>query len=359
MKLGIDISTIIYNTGVSEYTKNLVRQLLIIDSQNSYTLFGGSLRRSKEIRQFVQSVTNEKVIGKVIPLAPVFADLLWNRLHTFSIETLIGPVDLFHTSDWSEPPSKAKKVTTVHDIVPLLYPQWSHPKIVAVHKRKLDWVKRESNGIIVPSETTRNDLLKFGFPEEKVVVIPEAPHEIYGKSSEKSINETKKFFGIKKKYLLAVGVTPRKNIQRIIDAFNKLRDGSFELVVVGHQFTTFNRQKSVKFIGFVHEKYIADLFAGAETLVYPSLYEGFGLPILNAYKSSIPVVTSNLGSMKEIGEGSILVDPYSIDSIKQGIIQAIKNKEKLTAFGRRYVKKYSWSKTAHQTLKFYEKVVHI
>ncbi|KKQ96568.1 MAG: hypothetical protein UT23_C0029G0007, partial [Candidatus Woesebacteria bacterium GW2011_GWA1_39_12] len=107
MKIAIDISQSIYGTGVSWYTRSLVENLLTLDDQNEYLLFGGSLRRLGELRKFAK--------GKYYPIPPSLADFIWNRLHVLPIENLIGEVDVFHSSDWTQPPSKAFKVTTVHD----------------------------------------------------------------------------------------------------------------------------------------------------------------------------------------------------------------------------------------------------
>src|SRR3990167_2162611 len=155
MRVAIDISQIVYGTGVSVYTKNLVENLLRIDRENDYVLFAGSLRRKKDVLSIFPD-------ARVFPIPPTLADLLWNRLHTLPIEKLIGNIDVFHTSDWAEPPSRAFKVTTVHDLAPFLYPNL-FPRdiirnIVDAHKYKLSWVRKETKRIIVPTYATKKDL---------------------------------------------------------------------------------------------------------------------------------------------------------------------------------------------------------
>src|SRR5258708_24635793 len=105
MKIGIDISQIIYGTGVSVYTQELVSHLLKIDRDNQYILFGGSLRRRKDLKRYTNNV---------LPLSPTLADLIWNRLHVFNIEKFIGKIDVLHSSDWTEPPTKDRKSTRLN-----------------------------------------------------------------------------------------------------------------------------------------------------------------------------------------------------------------------------------------------------
>src|SRR3989337_3862196 len=142
MKVGIDISGVIYETGVSVYTKNLVENLLKIDTLNEYVLFGGSLRRFGELQGKALSLLAKRPNCKatIYPIAPSLAHFLWNRLHVFPIENLVGKIDVFHSSDWTQPKTKAFSITTIHDLVPLLYPKLSHPKIVSTHRARLKWV---------------------------------------------------------------------------------------------------------------------------------------------------------------------------------------------------------------------------
>src|SRR6266404_2867139 len=116
MKIGIDISQVVYGTGVSIYTQEIVRNLLKIDMENQYVLLGGSLRRKKELEQFINRL--RVTDSKVILLSPAVADLIWNRFHMLNVEKFIGKVDIFHSSDWTQPPTNAFKVTTVHDLSP-------------------------------------------------------------------------------------------------------------------------------------------------------------------------------------------------------------------------------------------------
>ncbi len=359
MKIAIDISPIVYGTGVSLYTKELVKALLKIDSKNHYILFGGSLRRKDELSNFLGSLNAPNFTGKVFSIAPSLADILWNRFHKLPIESLIGKVDVFHSSDWTQPTSAAYKVTTIHDLVPIKYPEWSNEKIVSVHRRRLGWVKDEVDSIIVPSKQTKIDLMEIGFKGRNVEIISESVNSDFVRTSDKEIAEAKRNFKIDGKYLIGIGINIRKNTQRIIEAFMNLTAlpnfGNYKLVLVGHPYTSVNTSKEVIITGHIDDHDYSALLSGAEALIYPSLYEGFGIPILEAMKVGTPVVTSHVGSMREVaGNAAILVDPLSVDSITAGIKKAITLQKSLIVKGKKREKEFSWEKAAEMTLKVYE-----
>jgi glycosyltransferase involved in cell wall biosynthesis len=359
MKIAIDISPIIYGTGVSVYTKNLVENLLSIDKENQYLLFGGSLRRQNELRDYVGSLNNKNIQRNILPTPPLLADVVWNRLHIFPIENIVGNIDVFHASDWTQPPAKAFKVTTIHDLVPIKHPEYSLPKLVAVHRRRLKWVCKEVDKIIVPSNETKKDAVSIGIEENKIVVIPEAPDPVFKPSSESEINIVKSKFGIRGKYTVSIGVNPRKNTEKIVESIRKIRKdkkyGDFTHVVVGHKYVDQPKRYGIMYTGHVESSDIVKLYSGASALIYPSLYEGFGLPILEAYACKTPVVTSDLGSMREIGKGAaVLVNPKKMASIVNGIRKVLDSPDKYINLGLKRVKKYSWKKTAQMTLKVYQ-----
>src|SRR3989344_9162847 len=155
MKIAVDISQIVYTgSGVARYTTNLVKSLCKYDTTNKYTFFFSSLRGKlpKEIEKLI--LVKHQLVKLKIP--PTVLDFVWNRLHIVPIETFVGPQDIFISSDWTQPPTKAKKVTIIHDLIAYKYPDELHPKtelsvrslnlssnIVAIQKRRLNWVKRE------------------------------------------------------------------------------------------------------------------------------------------------------------------------------------------------------------------------
>lgn len=347
MKIGIDISQIVYGTGVSVYTKNLVNSLLKIDKENEYVLFGASLRRRKEILEaFPQA--------KVVPIPPTAADIIWNKFHTFPIEKLIGQVDVFHTSDWTEPPANAFKVTTVHDLYPLKFPKLVHPKILDVHRGKLYWVKKESRRIIVPSQSTKSDLVGLGFDENIIRVIPEAP--TLRKASDERISEAKKKYQIRGDYLMSIGVTTLKNTKKIIKAFHLATAGKeVKLVIAGRPSgINIEPERNVRMLGHIPQEDLEALLSGSRGLIFASLYEGYGIPILDAFACGVPVVTSTVGSMPEVaGDSAILVDPADVNSIAEGITKVVRGAKAQVQKGEKWVQNFSWEKTAEMTLNVY------
>ncbi len=172
MRIAIDISQMAYEgTGVANYTRNLVETLLKIDHENEYILFFSSLRGKAPV-DFQATV-------KRFWLPQTLLDILWNRFHICPIEWFVGDVDIFITSDWTEPPTvKAKKVTVLHDLVVFKYPKETDPKIVEVQKRKLAWVKKEASMIICVSQSTKNDARQIlGIDEKRLRVIYEGGGE--------------------------------------------------------------------------------------------------------------------------------------------------------------------------------------
>ena len=187
MKIGIDVSQLAYpNTGVANYLQNLVQTLVKIDKKNEYTLFFASLRKEFLISNFKFLNNKPRVKIKKFRLPPTLMDILWNKLHILPIENFIGPVDIFITSDWTEPPAKkAKKATILYDLIVYKYPEETHnktsfnplkllisPNIVASQKRKLQWAKKESSMFFCISEATKKDAVQIlGIPEKNLAVI--------------------------------------------------------------------------------------------------------------------------------------------------------------------------------------------
>lgn len=175
MKIGIDISQTAYeNTGVANYTKSWVESLLKIDHENEYILFFSSLR--KTIPDFAQNLTakkNSKVKIKTFKYPPILLDTFWNRLHIMPIEDLIGQVDIFISSDWTQPPTKrAKKATILYDLIVYRYPEETDIKIVQTQRRRLNWVKKECDIIFCISESTKQDAKDIlGIDETRLKVV--------------------------------------------------------------------------------------------------------------------------------------------------------------------------------------------
>ncbi len=335
MRVGFDISQIAHQGGVGTYTKNLAEKL----SQTSLEMvyFYSSLR--KPYKGPLKNVKSFK-------LPPTLFEVLFNRVRNISIERFLGPIDIFHSSDWVQPPSKAKKITTFHDVVPLKYPMWSHPKVISVHKKRLQLVEQEIDLVIAVSKSTKSDLLEISkIPEEKIVVIYEGVSEKYKQRSEKEIEDFRKKYSLPDKFILAIsGVGERRNLERVRDATK-----DFNLVIAGES------------LPYLSEDELVLLYNAADVLLYPSFYEGFGLPILEAFACGLPVVTSNISSMPEIaGDGALLVNPKNLDEIKDSLKDIFNDKSlrnNLVQKGLKQVSKFTWDKCATETANAYKNIV--
>lgn len=359
MKIAIDVSQSIYGTGVAKYTRNLVTQLLRLDQANDYLLFGGSLRRKSELDTWIHRLNPAQ--NKTFRLSPAALNLLWNTFHLLPAEWLIGKVDLIHTSDWAEPPSKSLKVTTIHDLNFLIDPKYALPQIRSVQSKRLYWVEREAAGIIAVSKATKKDIVeRLNLPGEKIEVIYEGPSILYPPVvSDEEVESLQSKLGLERPYIVVPGAGhPRKNIAAAIKAFT-LAKTDYQLLILGQPTTTEKAAalKNVIYAGFVTDREWEILISSAALLFYPSLYEGFGIPILDAFICDVPVVTSRVSSLPEVaGDAAVLVDPASEEEMAAGILKALKNTGELIKAGQVQVKKFSWKKAAKETIEFYQKI---
>lgn len=358
MRIGIDVSQVIYGTGVSSYTKNLVNSLLGQDNANQYILFGSSFGKFDQFSRLIHPKSN--AIFKSYPFPANLLDLLWNRWHILPVENLIGQVDVFHSSDWTQPPTKrAGKITTIHDLSPLIVPELIPKSVVETHKKRLEWVKKEVDLVIAVSDTTKHDIMKYlSIPAEKIRVIYEAADGVFAPMGRDQVEQVEKKYNLPNKYFLFVGTGRRKNLemaQKVVE--EKFRD--YKLVVVGSSIG--KNLPSTVFLGNVPAVDLAALYTGARALIYISLYEGFGLPVLEAMASGCPVVVSNIAALVETsGKAAVLVDPYNENSLIQGINQAIDQKEELAKKGLERARQFSWQTSAQQTLQMYQDLtVHL
>jgi glycosyltransferase involved in cell wall biosynthesis len=355
LKVGIDVSQIIYGTGVSDYTINLVQSLQKLGSELDLTLFGSSLRQQSAIKSIFPAT-------KTYPFPPTLLHYLWNILHVVPIEKFIGKIDVFHTSDWTQPPSKASSVTTVHDLSPILFPQEMGKSIVSAHTSRLKWATKSCKKIICVSQSTANDMEKlFKYPRSNLVVIPEAlPSRFDIDVSHTGVEAIKSKWHLDD-YVITIGTPqPRKNYPRLINAYlknqNKYRLPE-KLVIIGGGGWGSNIASYPNIIktGFLPDNDVSALVKGACALVYPSLYEGFGLPILIAWRQGIPVSVSNVSSLPEVaGESAVVFDPYDEESIAVGISESIKNKKSLVTASTKKLFGYNWDITAKKTLEVYK-----
>lgn len=333
--IGFDISQIAHRGGVANYTKNLS---LLLEQKlgDQIVFFYSSLR--KPLSGNFQRV-------KRYPFPPSLFELIFNELG-MPIEVFLGKIDLFHSSDWIQPKTRAKKVTTYHDLVPIIYPQWSTREIVRVHQKRLERVEQEIDQVIAVSQSTKEDLIKFTkVPAEKIKVIYEGVGKEFMPAGEAAKKEFRKRWNLPDKFLLAIGgVGQRRNLDRLKEAAQ-----GENLVVSGET------------IPWIIDSERPLLYSCASALVYPSLYEGFGLPVLEAFACGVPVITSNVSSLPEVGGKAVLyVDPMNVESIAQGIKTLTGDqglRKDLIKKGLARAKEFSWEKCAQETIKLYQLVL--
>ena len=287
---------------------------------------------------------------------------MWNSFHISPIENLIGQVDLIHTSDWTEPPSKIPKVTTIHDLIALKYP--SH-NIHLSHRKKLAWVVRESKAILAVSQSTKNDLVDIlKIDPNKITVTYEGVEPLFQPQPPDVIDRVKRKYHIDGEYIFSLStLEPRKNQARLIEAYQKVKKDfpNLKLVIGGRTGwgDGITPVPGVILPGFIPNVDQPGLYSGCLLYALPSLYEGFSLSQLQAMACGAPVVTSNTSSMPEVvGKAGVLVDPENIEDITAGIIKAIKSRSDLSQKSLERSKLFTWEETARTTFSVYQQVIN-
>jgi glycosyltransferase involved in cell wall biosynthesis len=342
MKIGIDVSQIVYKgTGVARFTEGLVKSICQFDKKNEWVFFFSALRQSLD-PSIEKLITSKKwrIIKMKIP--PKALSVIWNDLHILKIETILGKLDWFISSDWTEPPANCKKATVVHDLVYLRYPKTVDNLVLKTQTKRLSLVKKESSLILADSETTKNDLLELLQIESKKIKV-----NYPGIENVKANHKPNQ----KNPFILTVGkIEPRKNIDRLIKAFEKWNPKDIELLVVGPEGWNQEVKSSanVKWLGYVSDDKLRSLYSSCLFFIYPSIWEGFGYPILEAMSQGVPVSTSNTSSLKEIGKGAaLLFDPFKVNSIEEALREMTANSKlrgELARKGINRAKEFTWKK---------------
>ena len=364
MKIAIDVSQMCYKgTGVARYVRGLTENLLRTSSNHEFVLFAGTLRQRKFFTSLMQTDPWNKATWKILPLTPKITGLAFNALNV-NIESFVGKVDLFHSSDWAEISSRCPRVTTVHDLVFAKYPETVDPLILRTQQNRLRKIAKDKTYIIADSKSTKNDLMEiYGLSDSQIDVIYPGIESVYRPQSKEEIDRVKTKYHLPKEYILSLGTQePRKNIPRLIEA---CKDLDLSLVLTGKYGWGHTpgvngaHTPGVLALGYVDETDLPALYSGASVFAYPSLYEGFGFPVLEAMACGTPVVNSNTSSLIEVaGNATILVDPLDESSIKSGIIKALGSRDALITTGLAQAKQFAWETCAKQVLEVYEKIAN-
>lgn len=311
----------------------------------------------------------EGVEEKRLPWRRDVTGVSWHTLGLPKLEGYLGELDLVHTPALIYPPSRAPLVATVHDLIVLKYPaafpsRWRH-----FHRRGLSLILRHASVIMCDSRSTFDDLCTLeGERDPRLRVVPmgvRPPPEVV----EDEIDAVLEKFGLQPGFLLFVGtLEPRKNLPRLVEAYSSLsedeRSRCGQLVLAGAkgwidegELSRLRSRPGVRFLGYLPQDELEALYRAASVFVYPSLYEGFGLPVLEAMARGLPVVTSETSSMRELGEETaLLVDPLDGLELRRAITRLVEDaalREELSARGRERARGFTWERTAELTLQAY------
>ena len=378
MRIGIDVSrTAEETTGVGYYAKYLVDALAKIDTANQYTLYGIFFDCYPKAwkKAHVPTAANFKLHQRWWPSA--LMRRRWLRSGK-QADNFIGNVDVLHSTAYTMPAvNSAKMVVTVHDTSCLVYPEFHTEANNKFVVRNLHLAGRRADMILADSKNTKREIMRFlHVPEERIEVVHLAASDVFDETqSDADIRGVRAKYRIDKQYILTVGsIEPRKNLARTLVAFKALIDlglYDYQLVIVGGKgwkndtlervVSQLNIADRLIFTGYVVEEDMPLLYQGAEFFVYPSIYEGFGLPVLEAMASGIPVVTSNSSSLPEVaGEAAILVDPtdtHAIFDAMKGLGGNASLRAEMANKGKSQAKTFSWERTARKTLQVYQRVL--
>ena len=388
MKIGIDISRYIDKSGgVGFYAANLLKFLLKIDADNRYLgypfffdCFPEGWNKEENAGIFSDYYRNPNIytnfsINK-INWSTFSVKRRWSKASIEGKEKILGNVDVIHSTAYIVPELlKAKLVVTIHDLSFLLFPDLHTEENKKLLMKNLIYINARPDKIICDSEQTKKDLIRFfHVPEEKIKVIYLGVDHIFSDIvSEESRGKVLAGHGLGNlNYILCVSsIEPRKNFERIIKVFGEIikdeKYGDLFLVCAGgagwkneaihNQVKDKGLEDKVKFLGYVEEEDLPSIYNGAKFFMYPSIYEGFGLPVLEAMASKVPVLTSNVSSLPEVaGDAAIMVDPYSEKEIYDASISLLENenlRKELQVRGTERSNLFTWESTAFKTLGVY------
>lgn len=377
MRIGIDCRTILSpavgeKAGVGHYTYYLVQYLLKLDKRNHYVLFFD--HRTTATKEFERK--NTTIVR--VPLSQYKRYLPFAYSHVFVARVLQQTkLDVFHSPANVLPLSyHGRFVVTVHDLAIYQHPEWFPPKQDFSIKVLVPKSVAKADAVIAVSQSTANDLHRqFKVKRDKVSVIYEGVTHLKP-PTKLAVRQYVKRWKLPDRYLLYIGtLEPRKNIAGLIQAFDQLavrhpkRYAGIQLVIAGAKgfrfqdnYQAIQQAKSggIRYLGYVSATDKRQLLAGAEGFIFPSLYEGFGLPVLEAMAAGIPVITSSVASLPEVaGKAAILIDPNSQLSLQRAIERLVSQpalRKRLSKLGITQAAKFSWEQCAKETLEVYEKV---
>jgi glycosyltransferase involved in cell wall biosynthesis len=408
MRIGIDISTLLNHgrdIGAGRYMINLITNLFKIDPDDTFVFTGRyvtdeyffiidelrsnyydlhKIEGSKKSDGTALSVSNpeennpeEKIQFKVFRTTQKKLDT-WNSIRFPAIETRGFKADILHCPDFLIPPTFNKKIIlTIHDLAFMRYPQFNFEWFVKKYSKEVRRNSRVAKKIIAVSRSTGNDIAEFlGIDRNKIEVIHEAAEESFRKIDEGELDRSLlDKFRIKDKFILSVGtIEPRKNYVTLIRAYNLLKsnhsDFRWKLVIVGRtgwlseaayqEYENSPYREDIIFVGRITDTELIQIYNLAEIFVYPSIFEGFGLPVVEAMQCGLAVIASNTSSIPEIVEDrELLFNPADEEDIANKMFMVLKDDRLRKELSEKAVKnaaRFSWEKAAEKTLEVYKKL---
>jgi glycosyltransferase involved in cell wall biosynthesis len=355
-------------TGVQRAAYNLLKSLVAVDRDNQYVIFTGYQQLQNPDWDF----PNVKVIASNIREGESFRNHLWEQ---FSLPRLARAhkIDILHSPANMAPIFyRGKSIVHIHDLCFVVNPQWYSFAFHTLYNFVIPRLAKRATRIITNSNNSRNDLLQFcDVPSEAVSLIYWAVDDLFTNDAVENGQSSAQIE--EKDYILYVGsLEPRKNIWTLFRAYEQLRDRrpdlKTKLILIGGESPLFaevrlkakNYADDIMFKGFVNDQELKAFYKGAVLVAYPSLYEGFGLPPLEAMACGTPVVTSNTSSIPEVvGDAAIMVNPYDIEQLAMAMERVIDHpsvRTELIRRGREQVRRFNWLRVARNTLAVYYEV---
>jgi glycosyltransferase involved in cell wall biosynthesis len=375
LRIGFDATSAArQGAGIGRITREVLRALAPLDRANQYRLIYAAPPGERTI-PLPPLGPNFKT--RRLPFDDLWLARLWHRAQVpLPVNWLTGPIDLFHAPDFTLPPVSrgTRTLLTVHDLSFIRDPQAALPVLRAYLNRVVPRSVARATHVIADSHATRDDLVAlFGTAPEKVSVIYSGVNAQF-----RPITDPAALSAVRQRYqlgpsafVLAVGtLQPRKNYARLIQAVARQPDAALRLVIVGGKGWLYDEifaevvrsgmEQRVTFTGFAADDDLPALYSAARVVAYPSTYEGFGLPILEAFACGTPVVTSNVSCLPEVAGGAaLLADPTDVDALAAALHQAASDealRARLIALGHARAVEFNWDKAAQQLLRIYMKI---
>lgn len=360
--------------GIGRYTRHLLGALALLDDETRYRVFYWSRGASNGSLPPL----DHRFRVRALPISDRVANAVWHRARApLPVQLMIGGFDLFHSPDFTLPPVLGRPtVLTVHDLAFLRTPECAFPALRSYLEQVVPRSIRRATRIVAVSESTRRDCIGLlDTPPEKVTTILEGVGEAFRAPLDPAKDRALiRNAGITDSYILTAGtLEPRKNHVRLLEAYAHLRAQGvdLQLVVAGRPGWMYEpiheavlRLKLAGAVTFLQpdDVLLAALYGQADVFVFPSLYEGFGIPPLEAMACGAPVVCSNSSSLPEVvADAAVLFDPLDVDAIAAGITRLLEDRalaRRLRARGLERAATFTWARAAQQTRDLYRETLH-